>query len=302
MGKLMVAVLVAAGAIAAGCGSRSGPATPAAAAAPADQIAVSLAVGSGGDGSGGMAVITPSGRRIATLTRRHARREDSEPAWSPDGGRLAFTRTTDGRRSFQIYVMRANGSGVRRITRGRFDYSPVWSPDGRWIAYRSNAALRIVHPNGTGNRLVPTRRPSDVETPSWAPGGRIAYSYWSTIPQDWPPACRQAGSGCGWVISSRLDGTARRRVVHGRDARWSPDGSAIVYTGSDGGVYTAPGTGGAGRFLGRGYRAEWSRDGRQIVYARMGALPAKDSVWIMSADGTAAHRIMRGASFPSWRP
>jgi hypothetical protein len=31
-------------------------------------------------------------------------------------------------------------------------------------------------------------------------------------------------------------------------------------------------------------------------------MPAGDSVWIMDRDGANAHRIMRGASFPSWRP
>ncbi len=283
-----------------------GPAVPGESAAGAvvapAPIAVPLARGFGGEGSGGIILIDPSGRRLATLTRPHAGREDSEPAWSPDGKWLAFTRTTDGRRSFQIYVMRANGSGVRRITRGRFDYSPAWSPDGKWIAYTSNGLLHIVHPDGTGDRAVPTRRPALVGWPSWAPGGRIAYSYYWNIPQDWPATCRQRGSGCGYVISSRLDGSQRRLEVHGRDAHWSPDGRTIVYTGPDGGVYTAPGRGGAGRVLGRGYLAEWSRDGKQIVYARMGDTPAQDSVWIMNRTGTNAHRILRGGSNPSWQP
>ena len=268
-------------------------------AASSDQIAVSLASGYGGDGSAGMALIDPSGRRIATLTAKRAGREDSEPAWSPDGKRLAFTRTTDGRRSFHIYVMRADGTRVRRLTSGRVDFSPAWSPDGRWIAYRSNHALKIVRPDGTGARTVPTRAPTDASYPAWAPGGRISYSYQSEIPEDWPPACRQAGSGCGYVLKSRIDGRGSRRVVRGRDAKWTADGLSIVYTGPDGGVFTVSGAGGSGRMLGRGYRAEWSRTGGQIVYARMGA---PDSVWIMDRDGSKAHRIRTGASFPSWRP
>jgi Tol biopolymer transport system component len=104
------------------------------------------------------------------------------------------------------------------------------------------------------------------------------------------------------VISSRLDGSQRRTVINGRDARWSPDGRTIVYTGPDGGVFTAPGTGGAGRMIGRGYLAEWSRDGRQIVYARMGDRPSMDSVWMMNRDGTNAHRVLAGGSDPTWRP
>jgi Tol biopolymer transport system component len=300
-GLVVIPAGLVAGALLAG-GGNSRVAAAAMRSAPADQIAVSLAVRTGGDGSGGMVLINPSGRRIATLSKRRAGREDSEPAWSPDGTRLAFTRTVDGRRSFQIYTMRADGKGVRRITHGRFDYSPSWSPDGRWIAYRSNGALKIVRPDGSGGRRVPTRSPTEITYPGWAPGGRIAYSYWSTIPQDWPAACHQPRSGCGHVVSSRLDGSQRRRIVRGRDAHWTRDGRAIVYTGPDGGVYIAPGSGGAGHHLGRGYRAEWSRDGNQIVYARMGNLPSQDSVWIMNRDGTSPHRISRGASSPAWRP
>jgi len=280
----------------------AGAAIAAAAPARPERIAVPLATGYGGEGSGGIVLVGPAGRRVATLTRPRAGREDSQPAWSPDGRWIAFSRTTDGRRTFQIYVMRANGTDVRRLTRGRFDTDPAWSPDGRWIAYRSDRVLRIVHPDGSGGRVVPTRAPTDVGWPSWAPGGRIAYSYWPATPSDWPAACRQPGSGCGYVISSRLDGTQRRLVVHGRDARWSPDGRTIVYTGPDGGVFIAPGTGGKGRMLGRGYLAEFSRDGRQIVYARMGDMPSRDSVWIMNRDGSGAHRILTGGSNPAWQP
>jgi len=295
-------MLVVAGAVTGAHFSVGSGASRAGAAATPERIAVPLATGYGAEGSGGIVLIDPSGRRVATLTRPRPGREDSQPAWSPDGKWLAFTRTTDGRRSFQIYVMRANGSGVRRITRGRFDYDPAWSPDGTWIAYQANGVLRIVHPDGTRGRVIPTRSPTDVGWPAWAPEGRIAYSYWAVTPYDWPPACRQPGSGCGNVISSPLDGSQRRRVVQGRDAHWSPDGRTIVYTGPDGGVYTAPGQGGAGRALGRGYHAEWSRNGEQIVYARMGDTPAQDSVWIMNGDGTHAHRVLRGGSNPSWQP
>lgn len=63
---------------------------------------------------GDILLINAGGRRVATLTRhRNRAAADWAPAWSPDGTRLAFARTTDGRFSFHIYVMRADGNGVR---------------------------------------------------------------------------------------------------------------------------------------------------------------------------------------------
>lgn len=299
--RVVRAVAIAAAAVAAASAAGVVAATQATVPSRAERIVVPLAVGNGGEGSGGMVIVDRTGRRVATLTRRHPGWEDSQPTWSPDGKWLSFTRTTDGRRSFQIYVVRANATGVRRLTRGRFDTDPAWSPDGRWIAYRSDRVLRIVHPDGTGGRVVPTRAPSDVSFPAWSPGARIAYSYWASDPYDWPAACRSHGAGCGYVISSRLDGTQRRQTVHGRDAHWSPNRRTILYTGPDGGVYTVPAAGGKARMLSRGYLAEWSRDGNQIIYARMGDRPSQDSVWIMNGDGSRAHRILVGGSDPSWQ-
>jgi len=268
-------------------------------------IAVSLATGNGSDGSAGIAIIDTSGRRLMSLTRPAKDGEDSEPAWSPDGKRLAFRRTTDGRYSFQIYVMNANGSGMRRIgvaARLIYDYSPAWSPDGRWIAYRSNGELRVVHPDSTGDRLIATGHPTEVTNPAWAPGGRISYSYYDTVPQDWPALCTRARSGCGYVVTARLDGSDRRLVLRGRDAHWSPDQRTIVFTGSDGGVYTVSATGGRPRFLGKGHLASWSPDGTKIVYVRQGDRASTDSVWIMARDGGNPHRILVGASTPAWQP
>jgi uncharacterized membrane protein SpoIIM required for sporulation len=59
------------------------------------------------------------------------------PAWSPDGRSVAFTRKTGIEDSYQIWVVRPDGTGLRQLTRGARDAGPAWSPDGRWIAFRS---------------------------------------------------------------------------------------------------------------------------------------------------------------------
>lgn len=50
----------------------------------------------------------------------------SDPAWSPDGSRLAFAMAG------HIWVMNADGSGLRQLTVSALEeHSPAWSPDGR---------------------------------------------------------------------------------------------------------------------------------------------------------------------------
>jgi Tol biopolymer transport system component len=235
------------------------------------QIAVATA-------DGRILLIDTKGRRLATLTRPTRRgQRDWAPACSPDGKRIAFARTTDGDRSFHIYVMSADGRGLRWITTGRFDESPSWSPDGSWIAYVSMEGLRLVHRDSAGRRLVPGTGVSGPQystlfasDPSWTPGGRLVYSFHPEDASDWPPACERPASRCGWVWTSRSDGRSRRPVVRGRDAHWSPDGHVVVYTPANGGVATIPGRGAKSRFLSRGYKADWSPDGRSIVFARIG--------------------------------
>jgi TolB protein len=62
--------------------------------------------------------------------------DDTTPAWSPDGKKLAFTSYRDG--PPQIYVVSADGSGLRRVSQGNASaFSPTWSPDGGWLAFAS---------------------------------------------------------------------------------------------------------------------------------------------------------------------
>jgi Tol biopolymer transport system component len=267
----------------------------------AEQIAVATT-------SGRIVLIDSRGHLLATLSKRTGPNvSDWAPAWSPDGQRLALARSTDGRRSWHLYVMRADGSGARQITHGRYDESPSWSPDGRWIAYQSMGGIWIVHPNGSGLRPVrgtgfsAKRYTATYGTlPSWTPGGRLSYAFHPEVSSDWPAACRAPSARCGWVMTSDLSGRDRRPVLRGRDAHWSPDGRAIVFTPTDGGVATL--SGGKRHVLGHGYKANWSPDGSHIVYARLGLGPAGDAIWIMDANGRDAHRIMNRASDPAWRP
>jgi dipeptidyl aminopeptidase/acylaminoacyl peptidase len=66
------------------------------------------------------------------------------PVASPGGERIAFAVTRydleAGKSWSEIWMMRAEGAGLRQMTQGRHgDTSPVFSPDGRFIAFRSQA-------------------------------------------------------------------------------------------------------------------------------------------------------------------
>lgn len=78
---------------------------------------------------------------------------DGQPAWSPDGKRIAYISKEDG--NFEIYVVNRDGSGNTRLTTTpQSDGLPVWSPDGALIAFRSDRdgkwGIYTMRPDGTG--------------------------------------------------------------------------------------------------------------------------------------------------------
>jgi Tol biopolymer transport system component len=61
----------------------------------------------------------------------NAEADDHWPAWSPDGSFIAFTsdRSNRQKHEHEIYVMRAKGGEVRRITENEvWDIEPAWAP------------------------------------------------------------------------------------------------------------------------------------------------------------------------------
>ena len=269
VGLLTLAALAG---LAGGAGSADGGGPGVVSAAPDDRLAIAQR---------GIVLVDPDGGNKRVLTDRRGWL-DYSPAWSPDARRIAFTRTTDNYRSFHVYVMRADGRGVHRLTDGRFDESPDWSPDGRAIAYGSMRGIKIIRPDGSGKRGVTGTR--EAGDPAWSPDGR-----------------RLAFAQRGYVWTAKPNGRDRRRIVRGREPDWSPDGRRIAYVPRNGGVATVGVDGKGRRFLGKGLQPAWSPDGDRIAYARW---PANEvfSVWLMSAQGEHVRRVTRQGAYPAWRP
>jgi len=108
---------------------------------------------------------------------------DLEPAWSPDGTKIAFVSQDD------IWVMNADGSGVQKLTSwAGTDSSPTWSPDGSMIAYISSSRTKpwnelwVMNSDGTGAKMLIDNNVigenGSVKTPAWSPDGtKIAFAW-----------------------------------------------------------------------------------------------------------------------------
>ena len=125
--------------------------------------------------------------------------DDSHPDWSPDGRRVVFVRQEPGRRSSSLYVVRRDGGGVRRLTRGdQVATMPAWSPDGTRIAFAASPLagesfdIWLVGSNGGGLSRF-TETPAEEVLPAWSLDGRLRFR--RLLPDEaWPEKTSDRGT------------------------------------------------------------------------------------------------------------
>jgi Tol biopolymer transport system component len=191
-------------------------------------------------------VMDADGGGLRQLTPELDGSSSGQPTWSPDGTEIAFVRgpsvasavtAATPVRFGGLFVMRADGSETRRLTRGHPDGAPAWSPDGGEIAFvrgrdlnrtSGDADLYVIEVEGGALRRL-TRTPEHFESaPAWSPdGSRIAFARGTdTTPYD--------GKAVVFVVDR--DGTGERLVLEHQhyayalySLAWSPDGETIAF-------------------------------------------------------------------------
>lgn len=95
-----------------------------------------------------------------------------DPAYSPDGTRIAFTRRPDSSGgTSEIWVMNADGSGAAALTRGEGDAAPSWSPDGRMLAFVRDGRAMLMNADGSDvEPLDDVDAGAGVVSVAWRPG------------------------------------------------------------------------------------------------------------------------------------
>jgi TolB protein len=242
-------------------------------------------------------VMNVDGTGAAPVTRKGF--EASWPSWSPDSRNIAFAHKAQGRTGSDVYAVRADGRGLRRVVSDAAE--PAWGPGGKAIAFsretrRGNLVVFRIAPDGTGPRLV-AASPDHCQSygsPTWSPDGqRVAFS--------------QTGAGyeCDerfFIRASR--GYAAKGKILARNSfaepDWAPDGRRLAVASFSTGVGRPERVAVFGlrthrtRYLGNGWHPRWSPDGRRLVFVRgtYGA-NARSRIYVMNADGSRLTPITR---------
>ena len=221
-----------------------------------------------------------------------------DPAWSRNGRFVAFGSDRSG--TPQLYVVGADGSGLRRLTSlAKGAARASWSPDGKRIAFIENQPgnLWVMNANGTAAHQIGDGLENESD-PAWSPDGAlIAF------------VRRTPGGDVRELDVVRPDGTGRRQITHLNASvgspSWSPDGSRLAFAANPRGHLEISIVGVDGKGLRRltdspseDIEPAWSPDGKLIAFSRDGAITTVD----LAGKLTTLTDGQGNDASPAWKP
>lgn len=225
-------------------------------------------------------IMGPDGKDPVKITNNPA--DDWDPAWSPDGSQVAFiSNRENGKESGQfIYVMNADGNGVRQLSLENESKWPDWSHDGSRITYTHKGDIHVMNADGNGQSINLTDSPEEDAQSSWSPDDRQIL--WLS------------GGDNHWnLYTMNADGTNVRQLTqNGKvfDAAWTVDGQIFTHWDSQEAgcfncVMNADGSnikdaGGKGEI--QRYLPFWTEDGHRVEVANGDILTSDNEIYLVS--------------------
>ena len=201
--------------------------------------------------------------------------DDFAPEVSPDGRHIIFGAVRTG---FQVWAMDIDGGNQRQITHGTGTPTFSFSPDGRWIVSNPYLGGIFKMPFG-GGEPIPVILAGPLVYPQVSPDGSLM-AYLVSSKETKRPQIVVVRFENGALVTT-LDlpvsaGTSYFESLSYRGFHWSPDGKAVVYIDTIGGVsnlWRKPLDGGPAKQItdlksDRIYTFAFAHDGKTIALGR----------------------------------
>ena len=226
-----------------------------------------------------------------------------DPAWSPDGSRIAWVRFDSGLPRHELWTADPDGGNAKLVFSDPMAMAdPAWSADEIAFAWKPGSFFeihRVPAEGGTPSDLIDASPLYDESDPTWYEGS-ILFTVGVSANADIYRTDAGSGTSAPFIA---LPGTAQAGPA------WSPDGRRVAYSSAETGdpeIWVARADGGGRMRLtflaGDDLHPSWSPDGRLIVWQH--DVSTASAIWVMNADGSDQRLLADAPALldvtPSW--